>query len=190
MTRVRDAGITLICLVILVPLLVLSTAVAGLHPRHWSGIPLSTVELPFLHNRPHSAGTRPAAQDEVTNALVTMKDPGWFEDFGGQDGRIYIMTSALSPSLLPGLGHRFDGETVGVIDSPLAGRSGAAEQGGDSITETWWQRTDPLGTWVTLMFGFPWQLGTVLLLTAIVWAFVLRRRHKNRHQNRSQPLPS
>jgi hypothetical protein len=40
------------------------------------------------------------------------------------------------------------------------------------------------------MFGFPWQLGTVLLLTAIVWAFVLRRRHKNRHQNRSQPLPS
>ncbi|MER7001686.1 hypothetical protein ABT297_01340 [Dactylosporangium sp. NPDC000555] len=162
---------------ILVPLLVLSTAVAGLNPRHRSGIPLSAVELPFL-DRPHSAGTRPPALDEVTDALITMKDTGWVEDFGGQDGRIYIVTTRLSPSPLPDLGHRFDGETVGVIYSPLASRSSLDKQGDDSTTETWWQRADPLGTWVTLMFGFPRQLAAALLLTVIVWAFVLRRRRR------------
>jgi hypothetical protein len=35
-----------------------------------------------------------------------------------------------------------------------------------------------LGTWVTLTFGFPWQLGTALLLTSIVWAFRVRRRRR------------
>ena len=95
---------------------------------------------------------------------------------GGPDGRVYIETSRLSPSLLPELGRRFGGETVGVIYSPLAQRFHLAGSG--STTETWWQRMDPLGTWVTLMFGFPWQLGTGVLLTALVLAFAVRRRRQ------------
>lgn len=183
MTRVRDAVITLICLMILVPLLVLSTAMAGLSPRHWSGVPLSSVRVLYLelHSLSGSGGTRPPVMDEVTDALITMEDSGWVTVIPGRDGRVYIETTRLSPSLLPDLGHRFGGETVGVVYSPFAQRSRLMDlpldgRSDHSTTETWWQRTDPLGTWVTLMFGFPWQLGTALLLTAIVWAFVLRRR--------------
>jgi hypothetical protein len=187
MTRVRAVVITLTCLIILVPLLVLSTAAAGLSPRHWSGIPLSAVQLPFLETHPSSAETRPPVMDDVTDALTAMEYSGWLAVIPGQDGLVYIETTRLSPSLLPQLGHRFGGETVGVVYSPLATPARADGPGNSSATETWWQRTDPPGTWVTLMFGFPWQLGTALLLTAIVWTFVLRRR---RRRPARQPQPA
>ncbi|GAB3866119.1 hypothetical protein GCM10027610_117790 [Dactylosporangium cerinum] len=187
MTRARDAVITLLCLMVLVPLMVLSAAAAGLHPRHWSGIPLSAVDLPFADTSPRGADSRLPALDEVTDTLIAMKDHGWVEIYGGQDGRIYIVTTRLSPSALPDLGHRFDDETVGVIYSPLTPPMHLDGPGDDSTTETWWQRTDPLGTWVTLMFGFPWQLGIALLLTAVGWAFVLRRR---RRRQASAPQPA
>jgi hypothetical protein len=189
MTRARDAAITLLCLMILVPLMVLSAAVAGLHPRHWSGITLSSVEVPFLDTRPRPADARPSALDEVTDALTAMNDHGWVESFGGEDGRIYIVTSRLSPSMLPDLGHRFDGGAVGVIYSPLAARTGLDEPGDGSTAGTSWQRADPLGTWVTLMFGFPWQLGAALLLTAVMWVLVLRRR-RGRRASAPQPAAS
>jgi hypothetical protein len=38
-----------------------------------------------------------------------------------------------------------------------------------------WSRADPMGTWFTLLTGFPWYLGTVLLLAAAVWIRLLRR---------------
>src|SRR5262249_28971528 len=145
MTRVRDAVITLICLTILVPLLVLSTAVAGLSPRHWSGIPLSAVKLPLLQAHPISGGTRTPAVDEVTDELIANKDSGAIAVIPGRDGRVYIETARLSPSLLPHLGHRFGSETVGVIYNPFPPRSAPAAPG-DSSVETWWQRTDPPGT--------------------------------------------
>ena len=169
---------------ILPPLLVMSMAIVGLSPRHWSGVALSAVDLLVIDTNPHWGGTRPPAMDDVTDALSTMEDNGWVAVIGGQDGRVYVETSQLSPSLFPELGRRFGGETVGVIYSPLAQR--ATLLGPGSNTETWWQRTDPLGTWVTLMFGFPWQLGTVVLLTALVWAFVVRRRRQTARG--SQPV--
>lgn len=178
-TRVRDAVFTLICLMILVPLLVLATVVAGFSPPHWSGIPLSGVTLPFLEIRPPSGDIRPPAMDEVTDVLMTMEPNGWWlAVLPGRDGLVYIEATRLGPSLLTDLGHRFDRETVGVVYSPLAQRPRALGSGNSSNTETWWQRTDPLGTWVTLTFGFPWQLGTALLLTSIVWAFRVRRRRR------------
>lgn len=174
MIRVRDGIITLVCLVIVTPLLVVSMAIVGLNPRHWSGVPLSAVDLLVLDTNPHWGGTRPPVMDDITDALSTMEDNGWVAVIGGQDGRVYVETSRLSPSLFFELGRRFGGETVGVIYSPFAQR--ATLLGPGSNTETWWQRMDPLGTWVTLMFGFPWQLGTVVLLIALALAVVVRRR--------------
>ncbi|GAA3206982.1 hypothetical protein ACFO1B_19675 [Dactylosporangium siamense] len=187
MTRARDAVITLLCLMILVPLMVLSTALAGFDSRHWSGISLSAMQLPWLDSSPRGSDTRPSNIDEVTDTLIAMEDHGWAEIYGGQDGRIYITTRRLSPSLFPDLGDRFDGDEVGVIYSPLMPEVSLDGPGDGSGTGTWWQRTDPLGTWVTLMFGFPWQLGTALLLTAIVWTLILRRRHSRRA---SAPQPT
>ena len=180
MTRVRDAISTLICFMILVPVLVLSTAAVGLKPRHWSGVALSTVRLPLFHQS-LSGGTRPPVMDEVTDALVAMNDDGWVSVIPGRDGRVHVETTRLHSSLLSDLGRRFGGDTVGVVYSPLAQRPSLDMTSHPSAAETW-QRMDPLGTWVTLTFGFPWQLGTALLLTAIWWAHVLRRR-------RSGPAP-
>jgi hypothetical protein len=176
--RVRDGVITVVWLMILTPLLVLSMAIVGLSPRHWSGVPLSAVDLLVIDTNPHWGGTRPPVMDDVTDTLSTMEYNGWVAVIGGQDGRVYIETSRLSPSLFPELGRRFrfGGGTVGVIYSPLT--QPVQLLGPGSNTETWWQRMDPLGTWVTLMFGFPWQLGTVVLLTVTVWAFVVRRRRQ------------
>ena len=39
--------------------------------------------------------------DEVTDALTTMKKSGWISVIPGRDGRIYIETTRLNPSLLP-----------------------------------------------------------------------------------------
>jgi hypothetical protein len=39
-----------------------------------------------------------------------------------------------------------------------------------------WSRADPVGTWFTLLTGFPWYLGTVLAVVAVGWVVVRARR--------------
>ncbi|WP_144120999.1 hypothetical protein [Catellatospora sichuanensis] len=181
MTRVRDAVITVLCVAVLTPLLVLVTSAAGIGPRHWSGVPLSGVQLPFLESGPISSGTRPAALDEVTDALIAMDHRGWTAVYTGTDGLVHVEVTRLNHALLRDLGGDYGGDTVGLVYSPLTPPMWPGGPGdGTPAVETTWQRTDPVGTWVTLLIGFPWQLGSVLLLTAIAWALVLRRRRVRR----------
>ena len=62
---------------ILPPLLVMSMAIVGLRPRHWSGVELSAVDLLVIDTNPYWGGTRPPAMDGVTDALSTMEYNGW-----------------------------------------------------------------------------------------------------------------
>ena len=40
-----------------------------------------------------------------------------------------------------------------------------------------WSRADPVGTWFTLLTGFPWYLGTVLAVVAL-WSVLQARRSR------------
>lgn len=176
MLRVRDAAITVLCVAVLTPLLVLATAAAGLGPRHWSGVPLSGLELPFLDSYAGASGARPWALDEVTDELIAMKYTGWISVYGAEGGVVRVETTRLDSSLFGALGSRFGGDTVGVVYSPLTPAGMPGGRGDNRAAETAWQRTDPIGTWITLLVGFPWQLGAVLVLTALTWALLVRRR--------------
>lgn len=176
MRRLAHATITFICLAFLVPLLVLTSAILGLQPRHWSGIPLADVQLPRIRPVVHWDDARNPQQDEVADGLVAIPYGGWRVVGPGTDGLVHIKTTRISPSLFPGLGSQFSGDNVGVVYSPLEKRPQLAKDVVDPYRETWWQRTDPLGSWITLAYGFPWQLGLGLLLSAGAWLIILRRR--------------
>ncbi|WP_144126607.1 hypothetical protein [Catellatospora sichuanensis] len=185
MSRFFRAVVTVIVLSLAVPILVLASAAAGLAPRHWSGIPLSGWEVPYLDAKPRQKpGTvRPPHLDSVADEVFSWRDSTLVAMAPLHDGSVYIQTTRLTPSLLAELGRRFDGDKVSVVYSPfyvlpsLAGGDG----GGDRVRiGSRWERADPLGTWVTLMFGFPWQLGVALLLTAFVYVAVPRLRRRSR----------
>ncbi|MFD0599070.1 hypothetical protein ACFQZ4_47815 [Catellatospora coxensis] len=105
-----------------------------------------------------------------------MEYGGWTAVYAGADGLVHVETTRLSSSLFRELGSRFGGDTVGLVYAPTTPPMFPGGPDGGHRVETTWQRTDPVGSWSTLLIGFPWQLGTVLLLTAIGWAFVVRRR--------------
>jgi hypothetical protein len=178
MTRVRDAVLAVLCVAVLTPLLVLSAAAAGFSPRHWSGVPLAGVQLPLLDAGPASSGTRPTALDAVTDELVAMEYRSWTAVYAGAEGLVHVGTTRLSSSLFREFGSRFGGDTVGVVYTPTTPPTFPGGADGGHGPETTWRRTDPVGTWFTLLTGFPWQLGTVLLLTAIGWALAVRRRRR------------
>ncbi|MEU7820911.1 hypothetical protein [Catellatospora sp. NPDC049133] len=178
MIRVRDAVLAALCVAVLTPLLVLSTAAAGFGPRHWSGVPLTGVALPLLDARPTSSATRVAALDAITDELIATQYRGWTALYTGADGRVQIETTRLSAALFRELGDRFGGDTVGLVYTPMTPPMYPGGPDGGHTVETTWQRTDPVSSWLTLLVGFPWQLGTALLLTAAGWALVLRRRRR------------
>lgn len=180
LVRLRDLALTVLTLVIVIPVLAVGAAVTGLDPRHWSGVSLSALDLPFVDLNPYHGGSRPPVMDEVTDALsATERDSGWLMVLGDHDGRVYVKSTRLSNTLFAELGHQFGGNTVGVIYAPMDRRLQLAgvgyESGGD---ESLWQRTDPIGTWTTLLFGFPSALGAAAVLTTFVWTLLLRRRLK------------
>ena len=172
----RNAVITVLCVAVLTPLLVLTTAAAGFGPRHWSGVPLSGLDLPLLDSYTGANGAQPTALDGVTDELIAMRYTGWISVYGAEGGVVRVETTRLDSSLFRALGSRFGGDTVGVVYSPLTPPSMPAGMDDSRAVETAWQRTDPVGTWITLLVGFPWQLGAVLLLTALAWAAAVRRR--------------
>ena len=49
-----------------------------------------------------------------------------------------------------------------------------------------WSRADPSGTWFTLLTGFPWYLGGMLAVLAVLWALAVRsdRRHASAARSR------
>ncbi len=177
MNRVLRAALTALLLAVLVPVLVLASAAAGLAPRHWSGIALSGWELPWLAVKPQQGALveRPTQLDAVTDELIAMGDGGWFAVVPLSDGSVYVETRSLEFSALSRLGRRFGGDQVSMVYSPLQPDAYPMDDDGGS-RRTLWQRTDPLTTWVTLMFGFPWQLGVGLLLTAAAYLLLARRR--------------
>jgi hypothetical protein len=176
MRRLVYTTITLFCLAILVPVLVIACAAFGLQPRHWSGITLADVQLPRLRPVVHWDDARNPRQDEVADALGTIPYGGWQTVGPGTDGLVHIKTTRISPYLFPGLGQRFSGDDVGVVYSPLEKRAQLATGSVDPYRETWWQRTDPVGSWITLAAGFPGQLALGLLLAACAWRIILRQR--------------
>jgi hypothetical protein len=173
--RVRDGVLTLACLAVLTPVLVLGMAAVGLAPRHWSGVPLGGVELPFIDLNPYHGGTRPDHLDAVTDALAATEEPGWVAVVGGSDGRVYVEVTQLNSAMFTLLGDRFGDDAVGLIYSPFTPPV-HLDNADPASAETWWQRTDPPGTWVTLLFGFPWAIAAGLVLTVLGWTLIVRRR--------------
>ena len=173
--RVRDGVLTLACLAVVIPVLVLGAAAVGLAPRHWSGVPLGGVELPFVDLNPYHGGTRPDHLDAVTDALVSTEDAGWVAVVGGSDGRVYVEVTRLNAAMFTLLGDRFGGDAVGLIYSPFTPPA-YLDTADPASAETWWQRTDPLGTWVTLLGGFPGPIAAGLVLAALGWTLIVRRR--------------
>jgi hypothetical protein len=174
--RVRDGALTLVCLGVLIPVLVLGAAAVGLAPRHWSGIPLGGVKLPIVSLNPAGHGPRPSHMNEVTDAVRT--DSAAVRVSGGSDGRSYVGVTRLNSTVFTVLGDRFSGDAVGVIYSPLEPVAYIDSPPSEGAA-WWWQRTDPLGTWFTLVVGFPWAIAAGLVLASLTWALiVLRRRRK------------
>lgn len=177
MRRFLRVIITLICLAVLVPSLVLASAMLGLQPRHWSGIALADVELEFSNSELGRNGTsaRDSERGKVTDQVVLLRrSSGWMVSEDAK-GPVYVRTSSLTPPLFSRLGERFTGDEVAVIFSPNLPQLHQDIDSGDHDRVGFWEFTDPPGTWTTLMFGFPWHLGTGLLLTAAAWAVVIRR---------------
>jgi hypothetical protein len=180
LVRLRDVALTVLTLMVMIPLLAVGAAATGLDPRHWSGVSLSALDLPFVDLKPYHGGSRPPVMDEVTDFLsATERDSGWVMVLGDQDGRVYVVSTRLSNVLFAELGHRFGAGTVGVIYGPMDRRFQLAGVGYESSgDESVWRRMDPIGTWTTLLFGFPSALGVAAMLTTFVWTLMLRRRHR------------
>ncbi|GAA1621160.1 hypothetical protein [Catellatospora bangladeshensis] len=179
MNRVWRIALTALVLAFLVPVLVLASVAAGLAPRHWSGIPLSGWDLALIDFKPEQGRlTGPPGQpDPVVDGIIAMDDPGVFMVVPLHDGSVYVASRSLRPSLFLELGSRFDADQVSVVWSPLMGDINP-DAGDRGPARTFWQRTEPLATWVTLMVGFPWQLGAGLLLVAAGYTLRARRRAK------------
>ena len=131
--------------------------------------------------RPLPGDSPPPEMDAVTDQLTRMADEGWQAVLPAPDGRLNIEVTRLSPTLFPALGNHFDGDKVGVVYGPLVPQIST----GVIPPEPMWQRTDPPGTWLTLMVGFPVPLGAALLLTAVVWADIIGRRRITRARTMS-----
>jgi hypothetical protein len=182
--RLRDVALTVLGLAVVIPVLVVLGAVAGLAPRHWSGVSLSALDIPFADLSPYHGGSRPPVMDDVTDALIAMQpDSGWVRTIGDGDGRVYVATTRLGNNMFVDLGNRFGGGTVGVIYAPMDQRPALYEPGFESADDaSAWQRTDPVSTWITLLFGFPVALGVGVVLAALGWtALLLRRRRRTRY---------
>jgi hypothetical protein len=190
----RIAG-TLVAILVGVPVLVIGAADLGLEPRHWSGTRLSGVDLSATSGQecpPRSVsmrGTKYASADLEAMGVGIMRerlDPvveGWVDPC---HDRYQIVVVRLDHSTLAALSRY--GDAVAVRLNPFMGRGAPTAAFGeapvnqsaglDRILPFWLSHEDPVGTWFTLLTGFPWYLGGGLAAVAAWWVFAVRRSRR------------
>ena len=115
---------------------------------------------------PYRVERRRHSSRELTGTMhAVIPDPSGAAVMSGTDARgnrVELTVTRLDHSLLARIG-RHDG-AVAVRLSPL--QPIAYLDGPPPNAPSQWSRADPVGTWFTLLTGFPWYLGTVLAVVA------------------------
>jgi hypothetical protein len=181
-------AITLLAIAIGLPIVVIGAADLGLDPMHWSGARLSGVALSPISRQkcpPGSASVQGRKYGEADLQAVSDRvigdhlDPifmGWVDPC---HDRYEVTVCRLDHTSLAAISRYGDAVAVR-LDSycPLFTDLVA---GPDTYTPPgWWTRADPVGTWFTLVTGFPLYLGGVLAVLAAWWALALRRYRRRR----------
>jgi hypothetical protein len=90
--------------------------------------------------------------------------------------RVVLHVDRLGHPLFAELARGFGGEKVAVVAAPFAPLVYIGERPADE--PSWWSRSDPPGTWLTLATGFPWYLASSMAVAALFWLMLLLRRHQ------------
>jgi hypothetical protein len=158
--------------VVLVPVLVVAGAIAGLSPRHWRGTQLAALQLPVLivSNPPPDAEGRTYTESDLASLLdgLTFIDlpEGTFLIYADGDRRqVIVATPAITHGGFAFYGYRY-GDAVALTCWPFAGASGFD---GSEQAPSGWSRTSSFTSWLTLAIGFPWYLAAGVLLTISGW---------------------
>jgi len=192
---------TLVVILLWVPVLVIAAAHAGRDPRHWSGTRLSYVRLGAYDASCSGFISDPKAKhtqadlDAVSGRVlgehldsVHMTGPDPCHD------RLEVMVPSLDHATLFALSKYGDALAVrldpywsccdelqaAVPTSTKADANVAA--GSYRILPFWLSHEDPVGTWFTLLTGFPLYLGSVVGALAAWWALAVVR-----YRRRPQP---
>ena len=150
-----------------------ATTEAGVAQRRTLGESSGTAYR--IETRAHSAKELQVDMDEITSwvgygVLMSSVD--------AEHNRAVLTTTRLSHGFFASLAGRY-GDAAEIRYSPTMAPGstqeiviGAPER---SVIEN---RKDPLGSWFTLATGFPWYLGTALVLGAAWWLLPLVRRRR------------
>jgi hypothetical protein len=94
-----------------------------------------------------------------------------------EGNRVLVGTRRLSPDLFTAASRY--GDAVAVVYAPFTPEMYL--DGPPPNQPSWWTRTDPLGSWLALLTGFPWYAGGLVVLVAALWTVPwLARRHRRR----------
>jgi hypothetical protein len=115
-----------------------------------------------IERRPHSSRELTAVMDAATDlsrygASMTSID--------AEHNRVLVSTRRLNRDLFTAAASRF-GDTVAVVHAPFDPE--VYLDGPPPNPPSWWSLADPPRTWFTLATGFPWYVGTVVLVVAIL----------------------
>jgi hypothetical protein len=128
-----------------------------------------------IETRPHSANELQVVQDEIRSwigygVMMSTVDP--------EHNRVVFTTTRLSHDFFAGLAGRY-GDAAEIRYSPTMPVASTADiEIGAPARPVIENRKDPLGSWFTLATGFPWYVGTALVVGTAVWflPLVLRTR--------------
>jgi hypothetical protein len=141
-------------------------------------LPLSGQKCPpgsaSVAGRTYSEADLQAVSDRVIADRIGPIFMGWVDPC---HDRYEVTASRLDHTTLAAISRYGDAVAVRLDSySPLA-TIGVA--GPDTYTPpSWWTRADPVGTWFTLVTGFPLYLGGVLAVLAAWWALAIRRHRR------------
>jgi hypothetical protein len=177
-------------LAVLVPALVVTGAIAGLSPRHWSDTQLAAVQLPYpIDSRPppdtegrtYTERELDSLRDGLTPVDLPEGSIMFYTD--GRRRQVIVATAGLAHGGFALCGDRY-GDAVALTWRPL---DGAGTIDGPATAPSAWRRPSPFTSWLTLATGFPWYLAAGVLLTVGGWLLVRWRR---RSRPAAAPIPA
>jgi hypothetical protein len=205
---------TLLAILVGVPVLVIAAADLHLDPRHWSGTRLSGVNLSAITfqecppsaysvpGRTRSQADMDAARDAVEAGITRDNLEAVFQ--GGLDpchDRYEVQVYYLDHRTLTALSRY--GDAVAVRLNPYVSGHAVLDAAGPTpgegavigtavpyrVLPYWLSHQDPVGTWFTLLTGFPLYLASVLAILAAWWALAIRRHLRRRRALASEATP-
>jgi hypothetical protein len=128
---------------------------------------------------PYRIERRPHSVRELTDVMHAATDLSPYgvsmTAIDAPGNRVVVHTRRLGHDLFAAVASRF-GDTVVIGYEPFTPESYL--DGPPPNPPSWWSRTDPPGTWLTLLVGFPWYLGAVVVIVVALWTVpsLTRRR--------------